>query len=761
MKYRNISCLMTLLVAGVVLLPLANTAAPPKDSFSPQDREYWAFQQVKRPEIAKVQDAKWVRNPIDAFILARLEAKGLRPAPPADRISLLRRATYDLTGLPATPQEADAFLADRSPNAFEKVVDRLLASPHYGERWARHWLDLARYAESEGFKEDEPRPNAWRYRDYVIQAFNQDKPYDRFIREQIAGDELWPGDPEVHIGTAFNRHYPDESRAPNVLRRRQEILNDITETVAATFLGLTYGCARCHDHKFDPILQADYYRLQAFFANVGANDGILLRPPDRVRQHGERMAVWEEKTRHIRDKIEALIDREYNMEVTEFRANFQAETRSAISKAAADRSPIERQIYYRVKPYLNPTWETVANKLEADATRQKRWKEVKPGLEALKAELEKFSPFHPGELALGTGIIDISRQSPPTHILAVGQYDAPLKEVQPGFLSILDSRPARIIPPSAAESTGRRTALANWLASPKNPLTARVMVNRIWHYHFGRGVLATPSDFGRMGDRPTHPRLLDWLADEFIRSGWSVKQMHRLIMASNTYQQASADREEAAKIDPGNRLWWQFPRQRLQGEVIRDSALFVAGLLSTKVGGRSVLPELPPGMVIRGGWKVSKDPAERNRRSIYIFVRRNARYPMLEVFDMPDTHESCGRRHITTTAPQALTLLNSKLTLGWAQAFAGRVLGRAGPSLEAQIEEAYRLAYLRRPDAAEKRTALTFFQRHRALVAERASADEKLALPTSLPDAVDPVHAAVLVDFCHMLINSNEFVYRN
>ena len=422
----------------------------------------------------------------------------------------------------------------------------------------------------------------------------------------------------MHIGTAFNRHYPDESRAPNVLRRRQEILNDITETVAATFLGLTYGCARCHDHKFDPILQADYYRLQAFFANVGANDGILLRPPDRVRQHGERMAVWEEKTRHIRDKIEALIEREYNMEVTEFRANFQAETRTTISKAAADRSPIERQIYYRVKPYLNPTWETVAKKLEADATRQKRWKEVKPGLEALKAELGKFSPFHPGELALGTGIIDISRQSPPTHILAVGQYDAPLEEVQPGFLSILDSRPARIIPPRVAESTGRRTALANWLASPKNPLTARVMVNRIWHYHFGRGILATPSDFGRMGDRPTHPRLLDWLADEFIRSGWSIKQMHRLIMASNTYQQSSADREEAAKVDPGNRLWWRFPRQRLQGEVIRDSALFVAGLLNTKVGGRSVLPELPPGMVIRGGWKVSKDPAERNRRSIYI-----------------------------------------------------------------------------------------------------------------------------------------------
>ena len=761
MKHRKISCLTNLLVAGVVLLPLASTAAPPKDPFTSQDRKYWAFQQVKRPEIPKVQDAKWIRNPIDAFILARLEARGLRPAPPADKISLLRRATYDLTGLPATPQEADAFLADRSAHAFEKVVDRLLASPHYGERWARHWLDLARYAESEGFTEDEPRPNAWRYRDYVIQAFNQDKPYDRFIREQIAGDELWPGDPEVHIGTAFNRHYPDESRAPNVLRRRQEILNDITDTVAATFLGLTYGCARCHDHKFDPILQADYYRLQAFFANVGANDGILLWSPDRVQQHGERMAVWEEKTRHIREKIEALIEPEHKTEVAELWANYLPEVRSAIRKPAAERSAIQRQIYYRVKKFLNPTWETVAKKLEDDATRQKRWREVKPGLEALKAEMEKFSPVQPGELALGTGIIDISRQSPPTHILVVGKYDAPLEEVQPGFLSILDSRSAKIIPPSAAESTGRRTALANWLASPKNPLTARVMVNRIWHYHFGRGILATPSDFGRMGDRPTHPRLLDWLADEFIRSGWSIKQMHRLIMASNTYQQASADREEAAKVDPGNRLWWRFPRQRLQGEVIRDSALFVAGLLNTKVRGRSVLPELPPGMVIRGGWKASKDPAERNRRSIYIFVRRNARYPMLEVFDMPDTHESCGRRHITTTAPQALTLLNSKLTLEWAQAFAGRVLGRAGPSLEAQIEEAYRLAYSRRPDAAEKRTALTFFQRHRALVAERASADEKLALPTSLPDAVDSVHAAVLVDFCHMLINSNEFVYRN
>jgi hypothetical protein len=344
-------------------------------------------------------------------------------------------------------------------------------------------------------------------------------------------------------------------------------------------------------------------------------------------------------------------------------------------------------------------------------------------------------------------------------VLSVGVYDAPLQEVEPGFLTILSPAAAKIEPLQGQDSTGRRAALANWLADPKNPLPARVMVNRLWHHQFGRGIVATPSDFGSMGERPTHPQLLDWLAAEFVRQGWSMKAMHRLLVTSNTYRQSSSYSEAAAKVDPQNRLLWQFPRQRLEGEVIRDSGLAVAGLLNTKMGGPSVFPELPPGMESRGGWKVNEDPAERNRRSVYIFVRRNTRYPMLESLDMPDTHESCGRRNMTTTAPQALTLLNSKLTLEWAQAFAARVLSIAGSVARQQVESAYQLAYSRNPDATELQTALGFLERQRGIIAARQGGT--LALPTPAPEPSDRPAAAALVDLCHMLMNSNEFVYRN
>jgi hypothetical protein len=348
-------------------------------------------------------------------------------------------------------------------------------------------------------------------------------------------------------------------------------------------------------------------------------------------------------------------------------------------------------------------------------------------------------------------------------VLAGGGCDNPREEVQPGFLSILDASPARIVPPPASRSTGRRTALANWLTAPTNPLTSRVFVNRLWHYHFGQGIVGTPSDFGVMGQRPTHPELLDWLADEFVRTGWDIKRMQKLIVMSNVYKQSSASNESSAKADPRNRLLWHFPRQRLEGEAIRDSMLYAAGLLNLKVGGPSVFPELPEGAgKPRGGWTTSTDAADADRRSIYIFVRRNARYPLLEEFDMPDTHESCGRRNQTITAPQALSLLNDKLALEWAASFAGRVLHQAGVDANAQIEDAFRLAYGRRPDGWEKDTVLTFFAKQKEIVKQRAAAGEKLALPPgALPAGVEPVEAAVLVDFCQMLFNSSEFVYRN
>jgi hypothetical protein len=406
---------------------------------------------------------------------------------------------------------------------------------------------------------------------------------------------------------------------------------------------------------------------------------------------------------------------------------------------------------------------------------KEKWRE-------LKAELDRFKELHPGPLPLASAVVDVSAAAPKTHLLNRGRSDSPQEEVQPGFLQILDPAPARIAPPQGANSTGRRTALANILANPENPLTARVMVNRIWHYHFGRGLVETPSDFGAQGARPTHPALLDWLATEFVNprldsapggsgpqsrpevSGvepWSIKHMHRLIMTSSAYRQSSGYNEVAARLDPDDKLLWRFPRRRLEGESIRDSALAIAGLLNTRRGGPSVFPELPPGMAARGGWKMTAEETERNRRSVYVFVKRNTRYPMFETFDMPDTHESCPRRNITTSPVQALTLLNSELSLGWAREFAGRVLQLAGPSLSREIETAFLLAYCRPPDTREKQLAREFFRQQEALLTKKTGEDEKPTLPANLPPWCKETRAATLVDLCHMLMNANEFVFIN
>src|SRR5881394_3314506 len=765
---RRVNCSVTSKeIVACCLAFFAATAAArsgPDDaaelSFTPNERAHWAFQKMAHPKPPKVEQTDWVRNSIDAFVLAGLEAKGLRPAPPADKITWIRRATFDLIGLPPTLEEADAFLADNSSKAFEKVVDRLLGSPRYGERWARHWLDLARYAESEGFKADEIRPNAWRYRDYVIKSFNSDKPYDRFIKEQIAGDELQPGDPDARVATAFNRHYPDESNARNLMQRRQEILNDMTDTTTGVFMGLTVACARCHDHKYDPIRQSDYYRLQAFFANSGAAEDIPLVGEKQLHQHREQLAQWEEKTRTIRSEMEAIAEPHRRAIIKDYVDKYPPEIQDALNKTPEERTPFQWQMVHKANQYLEPgSYQYIAadsaveSRLKGD--QRTRWQE-------LNDELKTFAALKPEELPIGTGIVDVAPGAPETHVLRRGVYDAPKEEVQPGFLQILDAKPAKLAPPKGTRSSGRRIAFANILTHPDKPLTARVMVNPIWQYHFGRGIVGTPSDFGIKGERPSHPALLDWLASEFVKNGWSIKKMHRLIMTSNTYRQSSRFEERAAKADPEDKLLWRFPRQRLDGEEVRDAALAVSGLLNLKMGGPSVFPELPPGMSpTYSGWKVSREETERNRRSIYVFVKRNTRYPLFESFDMPDTHESCPRRNVTTTPLQALNLLNSDLTLKWAESFAGRVILSAGCDLDKQIDAAYRIAFARHADNVEKDTVRKFFDRHREIIAVRMAAGEELALPSELPGNADKVEAASLVDFCHMLINANEFVYRN
>ncbi len=753
MTFTTVRAAAASLILGVLVLSTVWAASPPtNDPFSPSQREYWAFQKVTRPTVPAAPQP--FDNPIDAFVAAKLAEKDLTLSPRADKITLIRRASFDLTGLPPAPEDVESFVQDDSPEAFAKVVDRLLDSPRYGERWARHWLDLARYSDSEGFKSDETRPNAWRYRDYVIQALNEDKPYNRFLREQIAGDELWPDDTSARIATAFNRHYPDETNQWNLWLRRQEILFDITDTVGATFMGLTYGCAKCHDHKFDPLLQADYYRLQAFFANSKANDHISLWSDKEVADYESRLQAWEDKTRDIRDRMEVMLA-PARQEILEDRFNrYYPGIREQLAKPPEEQTPYERQMYAKYKWQMEFLVREpgVVAKLDDDA---------KEKYKALKEELAKFEDLHPGERAEGVGIYDLGKQAPPTHVLGVGSYKAPKQEVQPGFPTILDSADAEYAPPEGLESTGRRTALANWLADPENPLTTRVIVNRLWHFHFGRGIVATPSDFGMMGERPTHPELLDWLTSEFVDQGWSLKGMHRLMMTSRAYQQGSAFREEANKKDPFNRLLWRYRSQRLEGEVIRDSSLFVAGALNHKMGGPSVFPPLPRHMPEpRGGWQVSEDLEDHRRRSIYVFVRRNARYPMLEVYDMPDTHQSCARRDVTMTAPQALSYLNSDQSMDWAKRFAGRLISETGDSRSERVDLAYRIAYSRSPDQWEKDTALTFLDKQAKVIAARDAEDGELAQPTITAANLSPEQGAALVDFCHSILNTNEFVFR-
>src|SRR5215831_16839167 len=758
---EEIAILKAWIDTGAAWDPSVRLATPTADSqlvtaerkFTDAQRKYWAFQKVVKPAVPAVNEKSWVRTPVDAFILAKLEERHLKPNPPADRTTLIRRAYFDLIGLPPTPEQVQGFLSDNAADAYEKVISGLLASPRYGERWGRHWLDLARYADTQGFKADETRPNVWRYRDYVIQAVNEDKPYDRFIKEQIAGDELYPTDPAAKVATGFNRLWPDESNLANPILMRQEILDDITDTVASVFMGLTYGCAKCHDHKFDPILQKDYYKLQAFFAGTTNTDRASLLSGEQAAVYQRQYAEWDAKTRDIRSRMREMLE-EVRLTATKNAIGmFPKEAQEAIFTPPEKRTPMQWQTYYRS-----------ASRLPKDTALEKSLTgEAEERYNALKKELSQYDSIKPPDPPVAEVMMDQGREAPPTYLLAKGVWDAPLEAVQPGFLSILDLNPARVVPPEGLESTGRRSALANWLTDPSNPLVSRVMVNRIWHYHFGQGIVGSPSDFGVMGERPSNPKLLDYLASEFIANGWSMKKLHRMIMLSNSYQESSAYQEAAAAIDPEDKLLWRFERRRLEGEVIRDSMLFVSGALNMKMGGPGVFPPLPPGVSqprsTYMNWKPEKDQAEANRRSVYVFVKRNLRYPMFEAFDFPDTHESCPRRFATVTPTQPLTMMNDELVMEWSRALAGRVLNDSGLSTEQQIERAYRLALSRSPRPEESRLVLDFLTRQTTLLADRLTKSEQVTLPPSVPDGMKPAQAAAFVDFCHTLLNSNEFIY--
>jgi hypothetical protein len=625
--------------------------APISDS----DRDHWSFRPVAAMAPPAVADTAWPVNPIDRFILARLEAEGLRPAPAADRTTLVRRITFDLTGLPPTGPEIEAFLADDGPEAWQRVVDRLLASPAYGERFAQHWLDLARFAETDGFEHDHARPHAHRYRDWVIEAANRDLPYDEFLQLQLAADELVPGDAAALEATGFLLAGPDMPDINSQDERRHTLLNEITATVASVVLGLQFGCAQCHDHKFDPVSQGDFYRLRAFFD-----------PADVTR----------------------------------------ADPNGRVIHEAADAVPASF-LYVR------------------------------------------------------------------------GDFRRPGDAVFPAFPRVvhpadLPAAPAEV----AGRSSGRRAVLARWLTAAENPLTGRVIVNRLWQQHFGQGLSRTPSDVGVMGDYPSHPELLDWLAAELATQGWSLKAMHRLMVTSATYRQASrlADAERvdeaassqqhawrlALERDPANRLLARMPRRRLDGEAIRDAMLAAADRLSPRRGGEGVRPPLPAEMLatlLKDQWVVSPDEEDHRRRSIYLFVRRNLRYPLLEVFDAPDRSAACGRRNQTTTPTQALWLLNSEFALARARDLAG-LAGRGAPdhpTLQAEI--VFRRALGRPPSADEAAGAAGFLASQAASLAADGRATDALALPEPVPAGMDPFEAAALVDLCRAAFSLNEFVY--
>lgn len=699
----------------------------------PAERQYWAFQKPKRPPvpaIAPVPAHQSAGHPIDAFMVAAMRAKGLTPSPPADRRTLIRRAYLDVLGLLPTPAEVEAFVADRSPDAWPRLVDRLLASPHYGERWARHWLDLVRYADSGGFEFDVDRAEGWRYRDYVVRAFNSDKPYAQFVREQIAGDEYAPGEDEAMIATGFLRLGPEGGGGGE--RGRQDSLEDVIATTTLTFTGLTVACARCHNHKFDPIPQKDYYRIQSIFYSTRPTEHPLV-PAHEVSAHRAETARIDGLLRPLRSakrELEApylkqLVDREI--------AQLPEYLQAAWKTPAAERTDGQRLNVAQIERTLQMdslrariTEEHIVALMPAD---------VRTTHAALKDEIAAVEAKKPTPFATARAIGEGGREARPSYFLHRGSIDAKGSLMTPGVLSVTSD--TEYVFPSAPDNAGttwRRRGFAEWLVSPDNPLTARVMVNRLWQHHFGEGIVRTPSNFGKMGETPSHPELLDWLAVEFVERGWSLKAMHRLMLTSGTYQMASRDVPGNIAIDPENRYVWRMPRQRLEAEAIRDVILDAAGTLDRTAGGPNVFPYIDPDLFeasSKRNWpgKPDDDPATW-RRSLYVFSKRSIRYPLFEAFDQPNLINSVDRRNRSTVAPQALLLMNNTFILVQSEKFAERLRREAGADAEAQVELAFRIALGRAPDGVEGEKALAY------------------------------VRQDGLASFCHVLFNLNEFVYR-
>lgn len=724
-------------------------------SFSETAESHWAFQPPVRPEIPTVKNAAWVRSPVDAFVLARLEKEGIQPAAATDRATLLRRTYLDVIGLPPTPEEISSFLNDKSEKAYQEAVEGLLARPQYGERWARHWLDLVRYAESNGYERDGTKPHAWRYRDYVIDAFNRDKPYDRFLTEQLAGDELPDSNAETQIGATFLRlgTWDDEPADPKVDRYDQ--LDDVLGVTATAFLGLTLRCARCHDHKFEPLKQKDYYRVLSVFEP-------LKRPQDE-RKDLDRFVGTEEELSGYRkamaeaDDLVAPLQRQTEdiRKTIQKRLFIKSEVRQDLSWLAH----AETVLAFRADPKVRSKEqkeliEKFNERLDLETRAEASGKE-KLELEGLQERIQAANDARPQEPPRAYVWYEDNPEPPVSRVLLRGDVTTPGDEVQPGVPSVLARRQTEP-PQPTKKTTGRRLWLARWMTGPNHPLVARVMVNRLWQWHFGEGLVASESNFGLMGKSPSHPRLLDYLATEFVNSGWSVKHIHRLILNSSTYRQASSWNDKAARIDPEGELLWRWRPRRLEAEVIRDSLLAVGKRLNLKMAGPSIYASVPQA-VLEGqsrpgeGWGNS-DEHEAARRSIYIFAKRSLAVPELEVMDAPDTTSSCEQRTVSTTGPQALTFLNGDMANEQARHLASRLQTEAGGQTASQVEHAFRLVLSRPPTAKERKAVLAFLK-----------AQERQIKADSGEDELGAGEAArrALEAFCLVLLNSNEFFYLN
>jgi hypothetical protein len=738
-------------------------AAMEKVQLPPGARDYWAFKLPMQAPLPAV--AQQFSNPIDLFLEKARQEKGLNVAPKADRLTLLRRAYMDLTGLPPSPAETDAFMGDTAPGAWERLIDTLLVSPHYGERWGRHWLDAARYADSSGYENDTDQPNLWRYRDYVIKSFNDDKPYNNFIKEQIAGDEMPNRTDDDLIATGFLRAGPrvrnHEHANP---ARRYDYLDDVLGAVGKGVLGLTVQCARCHDHKFDPILQKDYYAMEAsIFGYVEVE--YPLGPREQADAYMRKMTEIEDKVATLKEQIEA-IDKPYREKsaLEAIRKKYPPEVVRAVEKPESERTPGEKLLAIQVFDSGVQIRSAAVDKIMSPEDAAKK-KALTDQLAAVNAEKPKPLPMasivtdgdwrsvglgygdrnegacpkceleYVGAgkfLELGPG--NASYKVPPSYFLMRGDPDSKAYPTKPGFLSVItNGNPPTEIPPADGRTSGRRLAMADWLTSRDNPLTARVMVNRIWEHHFGKGIVPTLDNFGKMGEQPTNQELLDWLAVDFMNKGWSIKQMQRLMMTSEAYQMASEYNDDAsAKNDPLDTYLWKYRIQRLEGEIIRDNIMSVAGSIDLTMGGPAIFPHVDESFtrtLFRGIYRNQEDGPAVWRRSIYIYQKRALPSPMLQVFDLPDSSQSFGARYVSTVPTQALQLMNDDFVLNQAQLFADRVKKEAGSDVAKQVDLAYRIALTRSPTKRE------------------------------LSLATDMIQSGSLVDFMNVMLNLSEFLY--